>query len=650
MQSEPVVSLFNPVEKLSGLIQSIRLEPNQYTDLFSLIYIAQAFVMLVTAGIFLHYSIKGRFDRGRLLTIHWIMIAFFHVGALLALQDISNENFFINRDYTSVATWFCRYLSIAFLIMGTFQTYLGNSYKSSTLLKTVFGCAILAVSVQLFTVNMEVGERFVFKLVPPAILTGIVYMGLGLYFCPCLNHRFINNRKFYSSYTLNVPLLLYAATQFYFAYSYSNHQGIVTFNAVAILMLVQIALQYQIGMGFFKVGLLTQELRSKELNELVLKSEKYGLVGQLSAGIAHDLNNVLTLVMGSAELAKRDKGKGRSIDRHLGKILKGSKNGAFLTKKLLNLSRKKSSEVSRRIAFSPDEVISDSKYVLESALPASIELVLDLNLNGREIITSRKEFEMVLVNLVINAKDALSDLPDSDARDRLITIRSELENCNDHTQMRNMKSVANAAKIAVIDNGIGMDAKTLANADEFGFTTKAEKGTGLGLSNAARFAEEHGGWHQIHSTANEETSIELHIPIKSQKKQLRVITVGFDEGFIMRCQHSDWSVLHLGVEGFKNLRLSETGGVLIYPSSWPSGAEILYEKLMQSGAPANWGLLKIEDQDGADEMNEASSAHVFKEISQKFLSISHSQNDLQEVVAELAKLSSGQEVKKLAVS
>jgi len=588
-----ILEQLNPFEVMIDLINTVRLGAGQYVDVFSFLYTAQALALVIICAVFFHFTKKKTFDRNRLLTTHWLLLAVYHLGAFLALQGHFNGSFIINPDHSSVISQFSHYLSMSFIAMGIVETFIGFRFRNSHVLWAIFASVVLALGIQVGCVGMDSGDRFWYKTVPPAILTGIVYLSLGMYFCPCLNKRFSKNRRYFSSYSLNLPLMLYGASQFAFAYFYSNHQGASTLNIGVVLMVFQMGLQYQIGIGLLKIGLLIEETRSKELNELVLKSEKYGLVGQLSAGIVHDLNNVLTLVLGSAELAKKCGSDKEKLDTHLGRIENGAQSGSILTKQLLEMAKARQQDRSDRAPFSPDELIHRLSLIFETALPENIELELDLKIGPRKINVSVGEFEMVLLNLIINARDSLMNLSVKDLRKRKIIIRTRLDRNLQSQKSQWIGVERNYVKIMVIDNGPGMNDETQRKAEEFGFTTKLANGTGLGLFNSARFAEENDGRHLITSSPDLETRVEIQLPAETKNKKLRVITIGLDPETAMNYSHSDWSVLPIRAMGFKQLILSKAGGVLILGPGETLDSDQLHQKLMSSGSPQAWKVLKI---------------------------------------------------------
>jgi len=590
----------NPITSISNLITEIKLAPGQYVDIYSVQYSFQAAIFLLTALVFLGYSRSAKFDQNRFFTNYWILLSTYHIGAFLALQGAMNSEFDIPHQLTSTISQFSRYLSFCFFTMGMSELFLEKRFQKSTILIVTGLCAIAALGFQIALEYSMIVDRFFWKVAPPSFIGSVLYFAVGFYFCPCLNKRFKSKRSFLPNYSLNIPILGYGLTHllftFVFTHEWTQETMHINRNIGIILISIQIVLQYLIGIGLFKLGLLQEQARSKKLNEHLLKSENYGIVGQLSAGLVHDFNNVMTIFTCNTEMAKRGYQQGSNIQNYLDKILETAKKATDLNSKLLNISQQNKTTDKDHIQFSPRTVIKDLAPILDSALPNDINFkchykkLRDLTIKG-----SVSELEMVLVNLVINARDSFSGLQRRFIQNK-ITLTAESHSNNKHII------------IQVRDNGSGMEPEVLKNAREFGFSTKGTKGSGLGLANAQRFAEEHWGTLDIQSVSSQThdrgTVITIQLPTALEKKiekssKHRSISVLSDDPKLLKnCQSPDWDIQHLNAEDHEIVNRTNDLDVLIIDSE-SDLQESCADQIIQEKSINRFKVLQIRnDQSG----------------------------------------------------
>lgn len=241
---------------------------------------------------------------------------------------------------------------------------------------------------------------------------------------------------------------------------------------------------------------LRSEMTDREAAEAQLRqAQKMEAVGQLTGGIAHDFNNMLAVVVGGLELAQRwlpdtpDKAQ-----RHLANALDGANRAADLTRRLLTFAR---SEPARPEMTPVDECIASFAQLIERTIGDRIALTLDLRADGLACWVDRQQFENALLNLAVNARDAM------DGHGSL-TIR---------TQGDGEEKTA-ALAVQVIDTGCGMSPEVLERVFDPFYTTKpAGQGTGLGMSQVFAFCRQSGGEVQISSTEGEGTSVAMLLPV-----------------------------------------------------------------------------------------------------------------------------------------
>lgn len=225
------------------------------------------------------------------------------------------------------------------------------------------------------------------------------------------------------------------------------------------------------------------------------QAQKMEAVGQLTGGIAHDFNNMLAVVVGGLELAARwlyeapDKAR-----RHLDNALDGANRAADLTRRLLAFAR---SEPARPEMMRIDDMIAAFAELIARTIGDRIALELDLGAPGRCSWVDRQQFENALLNLSVNARDAMDG-------HGTLAIRTGVR--NEH----------GAEKIAVevIDTGCGMAPEVLQRVFDPFYTTKPTgQGTGLGMSQVFAFSQQSGGDTHIDSTEGKGTRVCILLPV-----------------------------------------------------------------------------------------------------------------------------------------
>jgi signal transduction histidine kinase/ActR/RegA family two-component response regulator len=241
---------------------------------------------------------------------------------------------------------------------------------------------------------------------------------------------------------------------------------------------------------------LRSEMSEREAAEAQLRqAQKMEAVGQLTGGIAHDFNNMLAVVVGGLELAQRLVVTApEKAQRHLSNAMDGANRAADLTRRLLAFAR---SEPARPEMVVVDDCIASFAQLIERTIGDRIALTLDLNSPGLACWIDRQQFENALLNLSVNARDAMEGHGS-------LTIRT-LADGQDQTA---------ALAVQVIDTGCGMSAEVLERVFDPFYTTKpAGQGTGLGMSQVFAFCRQSDGEVQIHSTEGEGTRVAMLLPV-----------------------------------------------------------------------------------------------------------------------------------------
>ncbi|MGG7579282.1 PAS domain S-box protein [Rhizobium sp. Nf11,1] len=259
-------------------------------------------------------------------------------------------------------------------------------------------------------------------------------------------------------------------------------------------------------LGFAKITRdITEKMETQraleQAREELFQSQKMEAIGQLTGGIAHDFNNLLMAVLGSLELLKKRMPQDRLLTSLVDNAMQGAQRGAALTQRMLAFSRR------QELHMEPIDVsglVRGMMEILSRSLGPLTTIETSFPVRLPTILTDPNQLEMAILNLVVNARDAMP----SGGR---IMLRASEETI---TAGKGPLPAGRYIRIAVIDEGEGMDAKTLEQAVTPFFTTKGVgKGTGLGLSMVQGLASQSGGRLILKSTLGEGTTAELWFPI-----------------------------------------------------------------------------------------------------------------------------------------
>ena len=240
----------------------------------------------------------------------------------------------------------------------------------------------------------------------------------------------------------------------------------------------------------------------EKAREALFQSQKMDAVGQLTGGVAHDFNNLLMAVLGSLELLRKRLPDDPAITRLLDNATLGAKRGATLTQRMLSFARRQEMDVK---SIDLARLAGGMRELLERSLGAQVTLDMAVPANLPKVRADDNQLELALLNLVVNARDAM---PDSG----IIRISADAVRAVDGDG----SALAPGAyiRLTVEDNGEGMDAQTLTRATEPFFTTKGVgKGTGLGLSMVHGMAAQVGGRLLLRSVPGQGTAAEIWLPV-----------------------------------------------------------------------------------------------------------------------------------------
>jgi len=256
-----------------------------------------------------------------------------------------------------------------------------------------------------------------------------------------------------------------------------------------------------------------QIARREHLEQQLRQSQKMEAIGRLSGGIAHDFNNLLTIIKGYGDmiLAKSDLRK--DLRLNLDQIRKATDRAIGITQQLLSFSRNQ--EVETKVV-DVTELVSNVSSLLQRLVGESIGFSVSLTVQPCWVKLDPIGFEQVLINLVVNARDAMPD-------GGQLTIQLALADTTSSTGANGPASgCGETVLVTVNDTGVGMDAETQARIFEPFYTTKPPgKGTGLGLSTVYRIVERSDGMISVASAPGAGTTFTLAFPIHAAPEASR---------------------------------------------------------------------------------------------------------------------------------
>ncbi len=256
------------------------------------------------------------------------------------------------------------------------------------------------------------------------------------------------------------------------------------------------------------VVILRDITKSKQIEKQLFHAQKMEAVGTLAGGIAHDFNNILQAVQGYVELLLLDKKEDDPGYKELMEVKRFIKRGGVLTKQLLTFSRKVES---KRQLLVINDVVNSIKELVYRTIPKMISIEIDLDENLKFINADPMQIEQILMNLIVNAKDAMPHGGKLTIRTRNVFLDE------DYCSMYPNINPGHYVLLSVTDTGIGIDKEALSRIYDPFYTTKPPgKGTGLGLAIVYGLVEDHGGHIICESILGKGTSFKIYFPPISQ--------------------------------------------------------------------------------------------------------------------------------------
>lgn len=339
-------------------------------------------------------------------------------------------------------------------------------------------------------------------------------------------------------------------------------------------------------LGFAKVTRDITERRNAQIaleqaRAALFQAQKMEALGQLTGGVAHDFNNLLTIIVNNLDLLTRSVSAPRDV-RLIESAQRAAERGAKLTQQLLAFARRQPLQPSLQ---NPNTLLEDFEAVLRRACGETIDLRMSLQRPLSPTFVDGPQFEAALLNLVVNARDAMPD-------GGVVSIMTE------NVTLEGSSTPPGPApgpyvSIKVVDNGQGMAPDVIARVFEPFFTTKeVGKGTGLGLSQVYGFAAQSGGHVEVESAPGQGTTITMLLParggeIEAQEDE-KTVSPGKDSVGTVLIVEDEPSVLDVATEIFDSLGYdvltAENAAAALEVLESTTAIDVLFSDIVMPGA------------------------------------------------------------------
>lgn len=267
--------------------------------------------------------------------------------------------------------------------------------------------------------------------------------------------------------------------------------------------------KYQLIIKIFKVGsdvgvIASDISETTRLQEQLQQSQKMESIGRLAGGVAHDFNNMLGIILGNTELARKEPEITPKLATFLNETMEATLKSAELTRQLLTFARKQTSQPK---VLNPNKTIEGMLKMLGTIIGENIELFWTPQEDLWNILLDPSQLDQIIANLCVNARDAIKDYGK-------ISIRTSNETVDtSYSHFFPDSHPGEYVHITISDTGSGMDKETQKNIFEPFFTTKKEgKGTGLGLATVYGIVKQNGGFISVYSEKCQGSTFNIYLP------------------------------------------------------------------------------------------------------------------------------------------
>ena len=246
------------------------------------------------------------------------------------------------------------------------------------------------------------------------------------------------------------------------------------------------------------------ELNQRALQERLVEVERLESLGRLAGGVAHDFNNVLTAIQGYAELLKAAVADDSQATEDLEEVLSATKQAAELTQQLLAFSRK---QVIQPRVIDVCRLVVGLERMLVRIIGEDVDFKVNVTDEGCRVLADRTQLEQLIVNLVVNSRDALPQGGSIAVEVKPVQVAEAA------AKQLDLPAGGDYVLLTVRDSGMGIGADTLEHIFEPFFTTKEKgRGTGLGLATVYGVIKQHGGGVRVSSAAGSGTTFRVYLP------------------------------------------------------------------------------------------------------------------------------------------
>lgn len=312
-------------------------------------------------------------------------------------------------------------------------------------------------------------------------------------------------------------------------------------NSEQVIVQINVKAQKNDEGGMMSIrGVIRDITDEKKLRQQLLHSQKLEAIGQLAGGVAHDFNNILTAVIGYANLLKMKLKEDDPSQAYVDAVLSTSERGASLTHSLLTFGRKQTFDL-RPVDL--NGLIERVSKLLLRLIGEDIEMRTIFSEKDIVVMADSLQLEQILMNLATNARDAMPD-------GGFLTIETrQVEFGGDFVKLHSYMKPGRYGLVSFSDTGAGMDETTKSKIFEPFFTTKdVGKGTGLGLSIVYGIIKQHKGYINVYSEQGKGTVFKIYLPLahaqktddaqpeqlKAREKAHKVILLGEDDNMVRK--------------------------------------------------------------------------------------------------------------------
>ena len=321
----------------------------------------------------------------------------------------------------------------------------------------------------------------------------------------------------------------------------------------------------------------------RNLEEQVRQSQKLDSLGQLAGGVAHDFNNLLTIILGYAQMIAGDLAPGNPIGEQIDQIVRAATRAAGLTRQLLTFSRQ---DQPRIRTLNLNGVVRDVEKMLQRLLSENVTTELSLSPEAGSIKADPGQIEQVLVNLALNARDAMPD-------GGTIWIETAPLIADDFAALCLSISPGEYVQLVVSDSGVGMTPEVQSRIFEPFFTTKGpDKGTGLGLSTVYGIVKQSNGTISVHSGPGLGSTFRILFPATKETSVPEPVSEGNlfkgGNGTILLVEDEDGVLQYvkeiLGRAGYTVLGFNNAEGAIAAAANHPGEIDLLITDFVLPGA------------------------------------------------------------------